>query len=122
MNGNKILLDTNAIIYALNYGLRLPSYKYLVSFITEIELLSYNKLTKEDILKIKSLLNYFQIVDIDKRIKEKTIYIRKNYGIKLPDSLICATSIEYNAMLVSNDKQLKKIKELQVLSLESFSS
>ncbi len=44
----KILLDTNAIIYALNGKVVLPYAQYLVSIITEIELLSYSKLTHND--------------------------------------------------------------------------
>jgi len=39
MSGN-ILLDTNAIIYALNDGLTFPSANYSISIITEIELFS----------------------------------------------------------------------------------
>jgi len=45
---SKYLLDTNTIIYALNQGFKLQNSKYLVSIITEIELLSYSNLTKSD--------------------------------------------------------------------------
>ena len=45
MNG-KVLLDTNAVIYALNGGLTLPSADYSISIITEMELFSYSKLTE----------------------------------------------------------------------------
>ena len=47
MNGamNKYLLDTNSIIYALNSSFIFPKYEYLISVISEIELLSYSKLT-----------------------------------------------------------------------------
>ena len=121
MNG-RILLDTNAIIYALNYGLKLPNNEYFVSFITEIELLSFGKLSEDESHKIRTLLNHFHIIDIDKKIKEKTISIRKKYGIKLPDSIICATAQEFKTTLVTNDKQLKKIEGLNVITIESFST
>jgi predicted nucleic acid-binding protein len=49
-----------------------------------------------------------------------TIEIRKNYGIKLPDSIICATALVNGSVLISNDKQLSKIEGLDVLSLEGF--
>jgi predicted nucleic acid-binding protein len=119
MNG-KILLDTNAVIYALNDGLTLPSVEYSISIITEMELFSYSKLTEFERDNIKRLLSYFEIQNINNEIKEMTIEIRKNYGIKLPDSIICATALVSGATLISNDKQLSKIDGLDVLSLEMF--
>jgi len=119
MNGN-ILLDTNAVIYALNGGLTFPSADYSISIITEIELFSYSKLTELERENIKRLLNHFKICNIREEIKEMTIEIRKNYGIKLPDSIICATALVNGSVLISNDKQLSKIEGLDVLSLESF--
>jgi predicted nucleic acid-binding protein len=47
MNG-KVLLDTNAIIYALNDNLILTDAYYCISVITEIELYSYPKLSKDE--------------------------------------------------------------------------
>ena len=119
MNG-RVLLDTNAIIYALNGGLVFPKANYCISIITEMELLSYSKLTKLEEKNIKNLLSYFEIFNIIDRIKNKTIEIRKTYGIKLPDSIICATALINGATLISNDKQLSKIVDLDILSLEEF--
>ena len=119
MNG-KVLLDTNAIIYALNGGLTLPSSHYCISIITEMELFSYPKLTTSEKQNITNLLTHFEILNISDDVKHKTIEIRKNYGIKLPDSIICATSIVNHATLISNDKQLSKILDLDILSLEEF--
>jgi predicted nucleic acid-binding protein len=119
MNG-KFLLDTNAIIYALNDGLILPHTHYYTSIITEMELFSYPKLTDDEHQNITMLLSYFDVINIDNEIKSKTIEIRKSYGIKLPDSIICATALAHNATLVSHDKQLSKILGLDILSLEEF--
>jgi hypothetical protein len=116
----KILLDTNAVIYALNGGLTLPRADYCISIITEMELLSYSKLTKLEEENITNLLNYFEIFNITDKIKNKTIEIRKMYGIKLPDSIICATALIHRATLISNDKQLSKIINLDILSLEEY--
>jgi len=121
MNG-KILLDTNAIIYALNYGLKLPQANYSISIITEMELFSYAKLTEHEEDNIKRLLNNFQILTISDTIKTMTIEIRKTYGIKLPDSIICATALVHGATLISNDKQLSKVLGLKILNLDEYSS
>ena len=104
----KVLLDTNAVIYALNGGLKLPHADYSISIITEMELFSYPKLSD------------FEIFNISESIKDMTIEIRKNYGIKLPDSIICVTALVNGAILISNDKQLSKIDRLDILSLEGF--
>jgi len=119
MNG-KVLLDTNAVIYALNGGLTLPSADYSISIITEMELFSYSKLTELEKNNITRLVSCFEVHNINDKIKEMTIEIRKNYGIKLPDSIICATALVNGATLISNDKQLSKIDGLDVLSLEGF--
>ena len=121
MNG-KILLDTNAIIYALNDGLKLPQANYSISIITEMELFSYAKLTEHEEDNIKRLLNNFQILTISDTIKTMTIEIRKTYGIKLPDSIICATTLVHGATLISNDKQLSKVQGLKILNLDEYSS
>lgn len=116
----KVLLDTNAVIYALNDGMTLPKSDYCISIITEMELFSYPKLTKQEHKNIKRLLSYFTIFNITEDIKEMTIEIRKNHGIKLPDSIICATAFVSEATLISNDKQLSKIADLNIFSLEEF--
>ena len=116
----RVLLDTNAIIYALNGGLKLPCANYSISIITEIELFSYPKLSDLERDNIKRLLNYFEIFNIGEAIKDMTIEIRKNYSIKLPDSIICSTALVNGAILISNDKQLSKIDRLDILSLEGF--
>lgn len=116
----KVLLDTNAVIYALNDGLTLPKAEYSISIITEMELFSYPKLSDFERDNIKRLLSYFKIFSITEEIKDMTIQIRKNYGIKLPDSIICATALVNGATLISNDKQLKKIVELEIISLEKL--
>ena len=108
----KILLDTNILIMALNRGLILPQRNYIISVITEIELLSFPKLNKKEEKILRNFLKNFEIVYIDEKIKETTIDIRKNTFLKLPDSLIIATSITKKATLVTADKQILKYKNL----------
>ena len=84
-------------------------------YITEIELLSYPFLDSEDEINIKNFLKTIDIIDLNKIIKEKTIELRKKYRLKLPDSIICATAYFEDAILVTNDKELKKVKEITIL-------
>ena len=108
----KILLDTNVLIMALNNGLVLPQKNYIISVITEIELLSFPKLSEKEDKILRNFLKNFEIIYIDEKIKEKTISIRKNTFLKLPDSLIIATAITKKATLVTADKQILKYKNL----------
>jgi len=66
------------------------------------------------------MLSHFEIIGLSQAIKNCTISIRKDYGIKLPDSIISATTIESNAILISNDKQLLNINNMNVLKLQDY--
>jgi len=103
-----------------NDGLTLPYADYGISIITEIELFSYSKLTELEKNNIERLLSHFKIFNINDEIKKMTIEIRKNYGVKLPDSIISATALVNGLALITNDKQLSKIDDLDILSLEEF--
>lgn len=120
INMNRYLLDSNSIIYALNNGFKFPNNIYYVSIITEIELLSYDKLTKEDEDILKMALSNFENINIDKDIKNKTIQIRKNSKIKLHDSLIIATAINKDAILVTSDKQLLNSNLIKTIELKDL--
>lgn len=116
----RYLLDTNTIIYALNEGLKLQDAYYMVSVITEIELLSYTHLTQNDEKILKSLLAKFESVELTRKIKERTILIRKHSKLKLPDSIIVASALESNASLVTSDKQLLNAQLVKTLELNQL--
>jgi len=120
MNGNNYLLDTNSIIYLLKDGLTLPFNNYYFSIITEIELLSYKKITPQEEGIIKQVLTNFNKLYINEDIKELTIKIRKNSMIKLPDSLIIASSLASNSILVTSDKQLLNNKFVKAIELKNL--
>ncbi len=112
------LLDTNAIIYLLKGEANpLPfsdNDNILISFITKIELLCHNASSDEAIM-IKSLLECYDILFIDDKLINKTIDVRKNYGLSLADSIITATAILENAILVTSDKGIiKKASDMNV--------
>ena len=121
MNG-KFLLDTNFIIYALNAQLKLPSYHYYYSPITKIELLAYPKLTPQEHNAIMMLLNRMQMIDCDATVIDKTIAIRQTSGLKLPDSVVCASAMVAGAILVTNDDRLHRVTGLTAINYHTFSA
>ena len=117
---SKYLLDTNTIIYALNRGLKLQNGKYFVSVITEIELLSYSNLTKSDEEILKRLLSQFESIELTRSVKEKTIQIRRDSKLKLPDSIIVASALDKDAILVTSDKQLLNAQIVKTVELNEL--
>ena len=80
MNG-KILLDTNAILYLMKGDkcmIPLLNNKILVSIISEMELLSFSRITLNEDVQIRNFLKMCKILNVNRRIKEQTILLRKN--------------------------------------------
>lgn len=114
-----IVLDTNAVLYFLAGRLvdPLPLADYYISVITEIELLSYPLLNKDEETEIIAFLNDVTVLDLTKDVKKSAIYFRRHYRLKLPDALIVATAYSLKATLFTNDIKLLNIAELQVQGL-----
>lgn len=119
MSGNNILLDSNIVLYLLNGEetlIPLLEEKQLyVSFITQIETLGYKGISEEDAQNIKSFLSQCVIVDVNPVIKDYTIRLRQEYSLKLPDSIIAATSLYLNAPIITADTDFKKMEELDLI-------
>jgi tRNA(fMet)-specific endonuclease VapC len=123
------ILDTSAIIKFLNATLTSTGRAYLVeclnnsaqiSFVTEIELQVWSPATDAGAIQLNKAIEFVQFVEIigiDRKIIEKSIYIRKTYRLKLPDAIIAATALVYNASLISdNDKDFKRIPDLKYIN------
>jgi predicted nucleic acid-binding protein len=118
------LIDTNILISLFNDELAepIPNGSLGYSIITEIELRSFARLGKdEEILIQTSLKNLSQIL-LTADIAEKAIQLRRNYRLKTPDAIIVASAWDCEAILLSNDRQLAQIDEIQVLSLATQKS
>ena len=119
MNGRNILLDTNVVLFVLsdlNHLVVLKGCNLYISFITELELLSYPAISEKDKITIQKFISKTTIIDINTIIKENTIELRKKYKIKLPDAIISATALANNFVLYTNDKGLLKITEIKIKS------
>ena len=122
MSGNRIFADTNILLYFLK-GEReivemISDKDVVISFISELELLSFPKISPESEEIIKGLLRNCLIVDINQEIKDLTIGFRKKSKLKLPDSTIAATSYYLKLPLLTSDKQFRTIKEIELIMYE----
>jgi hypothetical protein len=121
-------LDTNAIIYFLkgdkeaisvlekiineNCG---PIY---ISSITEAELFSYANLTDQDENDLEEMLTTLATIAVDSRLARIAAWIRRQYGLKIADSIITATAIFTGTTLVTrNIKDFDKIPNLRLLKI-----
>jgi predicted nucleic acid-binding protein len=116
--GSKFLIDTNIIIYlALN---KLPNRGEIkmrnilrdtpqISVITKMELLGFSEV-QPPIIQFTETAN---IIGLEDEVIRKTIEIRKQYKIKLPDAIIAATSIVKELTLITrNISDFSKIIDL----------
>ena len=124
--GLTYLWDTNTAIYYLQRQFSKEAEQLMdnilsetlpaISVITEIELLCWKSASEKDVLVLKDFIKDSIVFELDQNIKTKTIEIRKNYTIKLPDAIIAATAVVNNLTLISrNTKDFSKIQELSLL-------
>lgn len=122
MSGNNFIVDTNIALYLLSGHQPLieilEGSQLYVSFVTELELLGYAGITARDQLRARAFLDDCIIADINEEIKKHTIHIRQKYRIKLPDSIIAATSLFLEIPLLTADKGFKKIAGLELALFE----
>jgi tRNA(fMet)-specific endonuclease VapC len=123
MNGNRYLLDTNAIISLLNGNASLSdllrSSEWVgVSLISKLELFSFPRITAKETLLIKKFLLKIEIINIidDEEMVNQIIYYRKNLHLKLPDAIIAATAKFTNAGLITNDASFAKINDFKIIT------
>ncbi len=119
----RYLIDTNVIIdFSANripkIGSELLSKCFdedpRISIITKIELLGFPFVTPViiDLVKVSS------IIGLTDEIVDRTILIRKQHKIKLPDAIIAATAMGSELTLLSrNSADFRKIKGLDYLDL-----
>ena len=122
MNGRSFLVDTNIALYLLGGDVTianiLDSSTIYLSFITQLELLGYSGISASEQKKVKSFINDCVVVDITEEIKIKTITIRQNYKLKLPDCIIAATAQFLDIPLLTADKDFMKIKNFNITFYE----
>ena len=96
----------------------LPDGEFYISFVTELEILSYPSITQQEEKGIKKMLIEMPIVELNIGIKKYSIEFRRKYNLKLPDAIIAATAFELGATLITNDKKFLSVTEIKVKSIE----
>jgi len=122
--GRKILIDTNIAIGYIGNRLSLQSMdkldpvfdgEYHLSVINKIELLGYPDLEQNEEDRFNLLIDHSVLHQIDNKIIDKTISIRKQHKIKLPDAIIAATCLVNGLdVLTHNTKDFENIFGLKV--------
>jgi predicted nucleic acid-binding protein len=112
----QIIADTNIFIYLLKKDLQLGQLldkkTIYISYITELELLSFPKISAGEIDIIKQTISNCNIIHYSKELKDDIILLRRKYNLRLPDAIIAATSFAYFIPLITTDKTFRKIKEI----------
>ncbi len=122
MNGNKLFLDTNIILYLLDGDQTLAKVlngkQLYISVITELELLAYKDITPNEESIISEFVAQCKTITINNAVKLETVRVRKTYNTKLPDSIIIATAIYLDLPLITSDDAFKRVKELSLIYYE----
>ena len=90
-------------------------YNPIISFVTELELLSGPEITSSQREFIQELLNDTTIIKYADGHKEDIIKVRSQKKLKLPDAIITSLAITLGLQLVTTDKALRNIHGLNVV-------
>ena len=122
----RYLIDTSAAIKYLcgtftETGLvfldGIVSKESIISFISEIELLAWNPPKESDLIVYQQFVQASRVLGIDKRVILKTIEIRKQFGLKLPDAVIASTALIHDLTLIAdNDRDFLKVDGLKYIN------
>ncbi len=108
MNGNRFLLDTNAIIALLqrNQQLiqRLKNAEWIgISIISQLEFLAFTGLSRADHRTFDQFLQRVEVIGLHSDqidLLQLIIQLRQQYRLRLPDAIIASTSPYFDANLI----------------------
>ena len=87
-----------------------------ISIITKIEVLGF-KMNKQDTKLLYDFVDSGNVIYLNDDIVNKTIDLRRNHKIKIPDAIIAATALAFNFQLITrNLSDFKKIEGLRVVN------
>jgi len=124
--GKRYLLDSNTVIDYIaglhpsnsrNWLNQLIDKEINVSVITKIEVLSFDPDIEDNYAILFAFFETSHVFGLTDGIVNKTIQIRQQHKIKLPDAIIAATALTNGLILVSrNIKDFKNIAALEIVN------
>jgi predicted nucleic acid-binding protein len=139
VQGNRIYLDTNVWIYAIE---DFPEFSgvirklfqaidqgRLTAFTSELSLaealvkpIQSNSVRYQEIYKAAiAPTNQLSVIPVDRNILIRAAQVRANTGLKLPDSIHVATAISTNCTtLVTNDRRMRTAERISVIVLSQL--
>ena len=133
----RVFLDTNIFLVILNQEKNWQLAEELLSDINNGKHMAYTSAIcvseilsgfyEEDesekgemfITDLKAISNFI-ITDVDFIISKEAAKMRAKYKIKLPDAVIASSCKIHRCNLITQDKDLKKIKEINVKSIDEI--
>lgn len=117
--------DSNILIYHLNDALPPSVLNQVESWITagavisvmsRIEVLGYPQ-TADQLQQAMRLLAYVDEIPLHEPVVQRTITLRQQYRVRLPDALIAATALYVGFPLVTrNTQDFQRITDLIILN------
>jgi len=121
-NRIQLLIDTNILIYALNGEpvsqafVERNLHRAAITPIIYIEIMSY-PFSREEEACVRDFLDQMPLLPIDHDVMERTILIRRQKRIKLPDAMIAATAQVHDLTLIT--RNLRDFMPLDNLKLHN---
>ncbi|HEY5391871.1 MAG TPA: type II toxin-antitoxin system VapC family toxin [Hanamia sp.] len=125
-NAENYLLDSNTVIdymegkmpvRALEEMDKIIDQKAKISVITQMEILGWFGATSVQLNLLNEFVADAIVFDLTSEMINRTIKIRQQYKIKLPDAIIAATALVYDLNLLSlNIRDFKNIDGLKIIN------
>ena len=71
-----------------------------------MELLAWPALTPDEEQKVREFLSQLVICELTPSIRARAVQLRREQRLRLPDAIVCATALEFDVELWTNDNDL----------------
>lgn len=119
---DRLLLDTNIVNFILQGNLPINNSvngrRACLSFVAEIELLSWPVAQRADVKFIKGFISSSFAIEHSQGLKQRVIDFRRRHRLKIADAFVAASAFELDLPPVSADAVFKKIDEISFLKIE----
>jgi predicted nucleic acid-binding protein len=122
MSSFPVLIDSNIAIQLLKGSEAVVEFldarQTYISFISEVELLGWSKLSEVEILAIQEFFADCNYLDYSFQIKNEAIQLIRKHNLKLPDAFIAATALYYHLPLFTSDKIFNRVSEISKIGFD----